>query len=97
MNNNIKGILVVIVGMLFFIIQDTLIKLTVNDLSLLQILVFRAAVGTIILVCYLIYKKLMWIWKEIIFSFRECLLVFHSLYSLLTWIKLNLSVPLKRH
>ena len=57
MNNNIKGILLVIVGMLFFIIQDTLIKLTVNDLSLLQILVFRATVGTIILVCYLIYKK----------------------------------------
>ena len=63
MNNNIKGILLVIVGMLFFIIQDTLIKLTVNDLSLLQILVFRAAVGTIILVCYLIYKK-----QDIIFK-----------------------------
>ena len=57
MNNNIKGISLIIIGMLFFIIQDTLIKLTVDDLSLLQILVFRAAVGTIILIGYLLYKK----------------------------------------
>ena len=57
MNNNIRGLLLVITGMSFFIVQDTLIKLTVDDLSLLQILVFRATVGTIILICYLLYKK----------------------------------------
>ncbi len=57
MNNNIKGLILIIVGMSFFIIQDTLIKLTVNDLSLLQILVFRATVGIVILICYLLYKK----------------------------------------
>ena len=57
MNNNIRGLLLIITGMSFFIVQDTLIKLTVDDLSLLQILVFRATVGTIILICYLLYKK----------------------------------------
>ena len=57
MNNNIKGLILIIIGMLFFIIQDTLIKLTVNDLSLLQILVFRASVGIIMLVGYLLYTK----------------------------------------
>ncbi len=57
MNNNIKGLILIISGMLFFIVQDTLIKLTVNDLSLLQILVFRATVGIFILICYLLYKK----------------------------------------
>ena len=57
MNNNIKGLILIIIGMLFFIVQDTLIKLTVNDLSLLQILVFRASVGIIMLVAYLLYTK----------------------------------------
>ena len=57
MNNNIKGLILIIIGMLFFIVQDTLIKVTVNDLSLLQILVFRASVGIIMLVGYLLYTK----------------------------------------
>ena len=57
MNDNFKGLILVIAGMLLFVIQDSLIKLTVNDLSLLQILVFRAIVGIIILICYLIYRK----------------------------------------
>ena len=46
MNNNIKGLILIIFGMLLFIVHDTLIKLTVNDLSLLQILAFRATVGS---------------------------------------------------
>ena len=57
MNNNIKGLSLIILGMLLFIIHDTLIKLTVNDLSLLQILVFRAIVGSSILIFYLLYTK----------------------------------------
>ena len=57
MNNNIKGLILIVIGMLFFIVQDTLIKFTVNDLSLLQILVFRASVGIIMLVVYLLYTK----------------------------------------
>ena len=63
MNNNIKGLLLIIFGMFLFIIHDTLIKLTVNDLSLLQILVFRAAVGSLILIIYLVYSK-----QKIIFN-----------------------------
>ena len=63
MNNNIKGLLLIIFGMLLFIVHDTLIKLTVNDLSLLQILVFRATVGSFILIFYLLYTK-----QNIVFS-----------------------------
>ena len=63
MNNNFKGLFLILIGMLFFIIHDTLIKLTVNDLSLLQILVFRALVGSSILIIYLLYTK-----QNIVFS-----------------------------
>ena len=63
MNNNFKGLVLIIIGMLFFIVHDTLIKLTVNDLSLLQILVFRAIVGSTILIIYLTYTK-----QNIVFS-----------------------------
>ena len=63
MNNNIKGLLLIIFGMLLFIVHDTLIKLTVNDLSLLQILAFRAIVGSLILIFYLLYTK-----QKIVFS-----------------------------
>ena len=63
MNNNIKGLSLIILGMLLFIIHDTLIKLTVNDLSLLQILVFRAIVGSSILIFYLLYTK-----QNVVFS-----------------------------
>ena len=63
MNNNIKGLLLIIFGMLLFIVHDTLIKLTVNDLSLLQILAFRATVGSLILIFYLLYTK-----QNIVFS-----------------------------
>lgn len=63
MNNDIKGLLLIVFGMLLFITHDTLIKLTVNDLSLLQILVIRAIVGSLILIIYLIYSK-----QNIVFS-----------------------------
>ena len=59
MNNNIKGLLLIIFGMLLFIVHDTLIKLTVNDLSLLQILAFRATVGSLILIFYLFLHNLL--------------------------------------
>ena len=79
MNNNIKGLILIIFGMLFFIVQDTLIKLTVNDLSLLQILVFRATVGIIILICYLLYKK-----EDIVFkSAYPFVAIFRGFFSLL--------------
>jgi len=57
MNNNIKGLILIIVGMLFIITQDVLIKYTIYDASLMQILVFRGGVGFSLLCLYLIYTK----------------------------------------
>ena len=57
MNNNIKGLILIIVGMLFIITQDVLIKYTIHDASLMQILVFRGGVGFSLLCLYLIYTK----------------------------------------
>ena len=57
MNNNIKGLILIIVGMLFMITQDVLIKYTIYDASLMQILVFRGGMGLILLCIYLIYTK----------------------------------------
>ena len=57
MNNNIKGLILIIVGMLFIITQDVLIKYTIHDASLMQILVFRGGVGFLLLCLYLILTK----------------------------------------
>ena len=63
MNNNIKGLILIIMGMLFIITQDVLIKYSINDVSLMQILVFRATIGCILLIFYLIFTK-----QPIVFS-----------------------------
>ena len=57
MNNNFKGLVLIVIGMLFFITQDILIKLTIFDVSLLQILVIRATVGCLLLFIYLFYNR----------------------------------------
>ena len=57
MNNNFKGLFLIVIGMLFFITQDILIKLTIFDVSLLQILVIRATVGCLLLFIYLFYNR----------------------------------------
>ncbi len=57
MNNNIKGLILIIIGMLFMITQDVLIKYIIQDTSLMQILVFRSGIGFILLCIYLIYSK----------------------------------------
>ena len=57
MNNNIKGLILIIIGMLFIITQDVLIKYTIHDASLMQILVFRGGIGFLLLCIYLIYSK----------------------------------------
>ena len=57
MNNNIKGLILIIVGMLFIITQDVLIKYTIYDASLMQIFVFRGGIGFLLLCLYLIYTK----------------------------------------
>ena len=51
------GILLILLGMSFFSIQDVLIKIIILDASLLQILVFRAFLGTIILAVFLYFTK----------------------------------------
>ena len=57
MNNNIKGLILIILGMFFVFTQDVLIKYTIFDASLMQILVFRGVIGILILSIYLTYKK----------------------------------------
>ena len=57
MNNNIKGLIFIMIGMLFIITQDILIKYTIFDASLLQILVFRAIIGSLLLTTYLFFTK----------------------------------------
>ena len=57
MHNNIKGLILIIIGMLFMITQDVLIKYIIQDASLMQILVFRSGIGLILLCIYLIYSK----------------------------------------
>jgi len=57
MNNNIKGLILIIVGMIFIITQDVLIKYTIHDASLMQILVFRGGMGFLLLSLYLIFTK----------------------------------------
>ena len=47
------GIFLVIIGMSLFSIQDIFIKLLANQVSLTQILFFRASVGTFLLIAYL--------------------------------------------
>ena len=57
MGNDRLGILLILLGMSFFSIQDVLIKLIILDASLLQVLVFRALLGSIILLCFLYFTK----------------------------------------
>ena len=57
MSNNIKGLILIIIGMLFMITQDVLIKYIIQDASLMQILVLRSGIGLILLCIYLIYSK----------------------------------------
>ena len=57
MSNNIKGLILIIIGMLFMITQDVLIKYIIQDAALMQILVLRSGIGLILLCIYLIYSK----------------------------------------
>ena len=57
MGNNRLGIVLILVGMSFFSIQDVIIKLVILEASLLQILVFRALLGSIILLGFLYFTK----------------------------------------
>ena len=51
------GIVLILVGMSLFSIQDVLIKLIILEASLIQILVCRAFLGSIVLICFLYFTK----------------------------------------
>ena len=47
------GLILVLLGMSLFSIQDVIIKLIADRVSLMQILFFRASLGTLLLICFL--------------------------------------------
>ena len=52
LESNRKGIILVIIGMTIFSVQDVLIKLLSDELALFQILFFRSTVGIVIIIAY---------------------------------------------
>jgi len=57
MNNNQIGIILIILGMLFFSIQDAIIKNIISSTSLVQILVFRSISGFLLLSAFLFFSN----------------------------------------
>ena len=57
MSNNQFGVLLIFAGMLFFSIQDVLIKKIVLEVSLIQIIVFRSFFGCVMLSLFLYLTK----------------------------------------
>ncbi len=57
MNNNQVGVILIILGMLFFSIQDAMIKNIVSNTSLVQIIVCRSIVGCLLLSVFLFLSK----------------------------------------
>ena len=57
MNNNQIGVILIILGMLFFSIQDAIIKNIVSNTSLVQIMAFRSIVGCLLLSAFLFFSS----------------------------------------
>jgi drug/metabolite transporter (DMT)-like permease len=57
MSNNQFGVLLIFAGMLFFSIQDVLIKKIVLEVSLIQIIVIRSFFGCVMLSLFLYLTK----------------------------------------
>ena len=57
MNNNQIGVVLIILGMLLFSIQDAIIKHIVSNTSLVQIIVCRSIVGFLLLSGFLFFSK----------------------------------------
>ena len=57
MNNDQIGVILIILGMFFFSIQDAIIKNIVSNTSLVQIMVCRSIVGCLILIVFLFLSK----------------------------------------
>ena len=57
MSNNQVGVILIVLGMLFFSIQDAIIKNIISNTSLVQIIVFRSIAGCLLLSTFLYYSK----------------------------------------
>ena len=57
MTNNQFGVLLIFIGMLFFSVQDLLIKTIILEVSLIQIIVFRSFFGFAMLSIFLYFTK----------------------------------------
>ena len=57
MTNNQFGVLLIFIGMLFFSVQDLLIKTIILEVSLIQIIVFRSFFGFVMLSIFLYLTK----------------------------------------
>ena len=55
MSVEVKGIILVILGTSLFAIQDSLIKLIINQVSLTLILFVRASLGSFLIICFLYF------------------------------------------
>ena len=55
MNNNQIGVILIILGMFFFSIQDAIIKNIVSTTSLVQIIVLRSIAGCLLLSIFLFF------------------------------------------
>ena len=53
MQENSKGILLIVIAMTIFSVQDVFIKLLSDDISLFQILFFRSTIGALLIILYL--------------------------------------------
>tara|TARA_B100001250_G_C19786920_1_gene784626 strand:- start:1467 stop:1952 length:486 start_codon:yes stop_codon:yes gene_type:complete len=57
MSNDRYGILLILLGMTFFSVQDVLIKLIIIEVLVFQIMVFRAFFGSVILILFLYFTN----------------------------------------
>ena len=56
-SNNIKAIILILIGMTVFALQDTFIKLISDTTNLYLIYLVRCIIGLFVIICYLKYKK----------------------------------------
>ena len=57
MSNNQIGVILIVLGMLLFSIQDAIIKNIVSNTSIVQIMVFRSTAGCLLLSAFLFFSK----------------------------------------
>ena len=55
--NNTKSILLILLAMVLFSIQDTLIKFIYNDVALFELYFGRIVIGLLLIIAYLLFSK----------------------------------------